>query len=76
MVVLGGSISPMDLTSDHPFWAVKDGLLAHYPPLDADIRYEVAVLGAGITRDTANTSAKSPGLVERAHIELPARRIG
>ena len=39
----------MDLTSEHPFWAVKDGILADYPPLDMDLRCEVAVLGAGIT---------------------------
>jgi glycine/D-amino acid oxidase-like deaminating enzyme len=39
----------MDLTSDHPFWAVKDGLPASYPPLRADTCCEVAILGAGIT---------------------------
>lgn len=39
----------MDLTSDHPFWAVKNGLLANYPPLDEDVDCEVVVLGAGIT---------------------------
>jgi glycine/D-amino acid oxidase-like deaminating enzyme len=39
----------MDLTSDHPFWAVKNGLPASYPPLRADTCCEVAVLGAGIT---------------------------
>jgi len=39
----------MDLTSDHPFWAVKNGLLANYPALEADTSCEVAILGAGIT---------------------------
>lgn len=43
------SVSAMDLTNDHPFWAVKNGLLANYPPLPGDLSCEVAILGAGIT---------------------------
>lgn len=39
----------MDLTSDHPFWKVKSGLVANYPPLGSDLRCDIAVLGAGIT---------------------------
>lgn len=39
----------MDLKSGYPFWAVKNGLMSTFPPLDRDIRCEVAVLGAGIT---------------------------
>ncbi|MEO8494219.1 MAG: FAD-dependent oxidoreductase [Planctomycetota bacterium] len=39
----------MDLTSDHPFWLVKNGLLKTYPPLDQDYSCDVAVVGAGIT---------------------------
>jgi glycine/D-amino acid oxidase-like deaminating enzyme len=39
----------MDLKSGYPYWTVKNGLLAHFPPLDRDVGCDVAVIGAGIT---------------------------
>jgi glycine/D-amino acid oxidase-like deaminating enzyme len=39
----------MDLVSSQPFWLLKDGLPALYPPLIRDQRCDVAVIGAGIT---------------------------
>ena len=39
----------MNLTSDHPYWFMKSGLLNTYPFLDHDIVCDVAVVGAGIT---------------------------
>lgn len=39
----------MDLKSGYPYWSVKNGLLHAFPPLQADVRCDVAVLGAGIT---------------------------
>jgi len=39
----------MDLKSGYPFWAVKNGLMQTYAPLRADMRCDVAVIGAGIT---------------------------
>lgn len=39
----------MDLKSGYPFWAVKNGLMASFPRLEADIRCDVAVVGGGIT---------------------------
>jgi glycine/D-amino acid oxidase-like deaminating enzyme len=39
----------MDLKSGYPFWAVKNGLMHAFPPLRADLRCEVAVVGGGIT---------------------------
>lgn len=39
----------MDLKSGYPWWGVKNGLLHAFPPLQADLRCDVAVLGAGIT---------------------------
>lgn len=39
----------MDLTSDHPYWRLKNGILANYPPLDRDQSCDIAILGAGIT---------------------------
>jgi len=39
----------MNLTSDHPYWFMKNGLLNTYPFLDHDVVCDVAVVGAGIT---------------------------
>jgi glycine/D-amino acid oxidase-like deaminating enzyme len=39
----------MDLVSPRPFWPLKDGLPANYPPLREDIACDVVVLGAGIS---------------------------
>lgn len=39
----------MDLKSGYPFWAVRNGLMHAFPPLEADLRCDVAILGAGIT---------------------------
>lgn len=39
----------MDLTSGCPFWPIKSGLLATYPPLEKNLSCEVAVIGGGIT---------------------------
>lgn len=39
----------MDLRSGHPFWLVKNGIIAVYPPLETDLTCEVVVLGGGIT---------------------------
>jgi glycine/D-amino acid oxidase-like deaminating enzyme len=39
----------MDLLSCCPWWPLKDGLPAAFPPLERDTSCEVAVVGAGIT---------------------------
>ena len=39
----------MDLHSDHPYWAVRSGLVNVYPPLDTDIRCDAAIVGGGVT---------------------------
>jgi glycine/D-amino acid oxidase-like deaminating enzyme len=39
----------MKLTGGDPFWSVRNGLLATYPPLDGDLTCDVAVIGGGIT---------------------------
>ena len=39
----------MDLRSGHPFWRLKNGLLADYPSLKHDESCEVAIIGGGIT---------------------------
>jgi len=39
----------MDLVSSQPFWLLKNGLPVAYPPLEREVRCDVAVIGAGIT---------------------------
>lgn len=39
----------MDLTSGCPFWPIKNGLIANYPPLAENISCDVVVIGGGIT---------------------------
>ncbi|MBX3012998.1 MAG: FAD-binding oxidoreductase [Caldilineaceae bacterium] len=39
----------MDLRSGHPFWLVKNGIIATYPSLQTDSRCDVVVIGGGIT---------------------------
>lgn len=39
----------MDLRSGHPFWIVKNGLIASYPALRESTRCDVAIIGGGIT---------------------------
>jgi glycine/D-amino acid oxidase-like deaminating enzyme len=39
----------MDLKSGYPWWAVRNGLPCQFPPLQADLRCDVAVVGGGIS---------------------------
>lgn len=39
----------MNLVSGSPFWPIKNGLLAIYPPLTENIACDVAIIGGGIT---------------------------
>jgi glycine/D-amino acid oxidase-like deaminating enzyme len=39
----------MDLKSGYPFWPIRNGLLHAFPPLEADLACEVAIVGGGIT---------------------------
>ncbi|HWA25831.1 MAG TPA: FAD-dependent oxidoreductase [Lacunisphaera sp.] len=39
----------MDLLSGSPFWPVRNGLIASYPPLEQSTECDVAVIGGGIT---------------------------
>lgn len=39
----------MDLTSDHPFWFVRNGLMHTYPFISKDEVCDIVVIGAGIT---------------------------
>ena len=39
----------MDLTSNEPFWLVKNGLLESYPSLREDLKTDILIVGGGIT---------------------------
>ncbi len=39
----------MDLTSDLPFWTVKNGLMQVYPPLTEPLRCDALIIGGGIS---------------------------
>lgn len=39
----------MDLKSGYPYWAVKNGLMHAFPPLERDLRCDVAVVGGGVS---------------------------
>ena len=39
----------MDLKSGYPWWAIRNGLIQAFPPLEKDLRCDVLVVGGGIT---------------------------
>ena len=39
----------MDLTSNEPFWLVKNGLVHTYPSLKEDLKTDILIVGGGIT---------------------------
>lgn len=39
----------MDLKSGYPYWAVKNGLMQAFPPLQDDVQCDVVIVGGGIT---------------------------
>lgn len=39
----------MDLTSNEPFWFIKNGLLQSFPSLKSDEECDVLIIGGGIT---------------------------
>jgi len=39
----------MDLKSGYPFWAVRNGLMHAFPPLQQDLQCDVLVVGGGIS---------------------------
>ncbi|MDD2983857.1 MAG: FAD-dependent oxidoreductase [Crocinitomicaceae bacterium] len=39
----------MDLTSNEPFWLIKNGLVNNYPSLKENIQTEILIVGGGIT---------------------------
>ncbi len=63
----------MDLKSGYPFWAVKNGLMHAFQPLEVEARCDVAIIGGGISGALiADTLAKGGHEV----IVLEQRDIG
>jgi glycine/D-amino acid oxidase-like deaminating enzyme len=62
----------MDLKSGYPWWTVRNGLLHQFPPLRADLRCDVAIVGGGISgaliADEFAAHGHSVALVERRDI--------
>ncbi|MGH7957695.1 MAG: NAD(P)/FAD-dependent oxidoreductase, partial [Opitutaceae bacterium] len=52
----------MDLLSSHPFWPIRDGLPVTFPPLDANVSCDVAVVGSGITGALVAWSLATAGI--------------
>ena len=63
----------MDLTSGYPFWQVRDGLPAVYPPLDRHLEADVGVIGGGITGALIASHLVEAGF---ATVLLDRREIG
>lgn len=54
----------MDLLSERPFWPIRDGLPAAFPPLEKAVSCDVVVVGAGIS------GAMTAHLLARAGLEV------
>ena len=70
----------MDLKSGYPYWVVKNGLMHAFPQLDADVIFDVAVVGIRILDRCdacwGNISASTALLQHEidTHATDPARR--
>src|SRR5207247_2546448 len=63
----------MDLLSGNPYWPVRNGLIASYPPLERSTNCEVAIIGGGIT---GACIAHELALAGRSIVVLDRRDIG
>ena len=57
----------MNLKSEYPYWAVKNGLMYAYQQLDADLSCDVAVVGAGITNSMLGAGLLRAQIERRPH---------
>ena len=64
----------MRLTSDFPFWSVRDGLPVSYPALREDVKCEALMVGAGISGAMAALHLVEAGVERPGAMLLVERR--
>jgi len=52
----------MNLYEQHPYWLMKNGIVASYPSLQQDLQVDVAILGAGISGALTAWQLRNSGL--------------
>lgn len=62
----------MDLKSGYPYWAIRNGLIQAFPPLETDLKCDVLIAGGGITgaliADELSAHGHQVALVEQRDI--------
>lgn len=62
----------MDLKSGYPFWAIKNGLMHEFKPLQTDARCDIAIIGGGISgaliADTLSAAGRDVLVLEKRDI--------
>lgn len=52
----------MNLYEQHPYWLMKNGIVASYPSLQHDLQVDVAIIGAGISAALTAWHLRNSGL--------------
>ncbi|HWZ16352.1 MAG TPA: FAD-dependent oxidoreductase [Mucilaginibacter sp.] len=52
----------MNLYEQHPYWLMKDGIVASYPSLGKNLAIDVAIMGAGISAALTASHLRNSGL--------------
>jgi len=64
----------MNLYEQHPYWLMKNGIVASYPSLDKDLNVDVAIMGAGISAALTAWHLRNSGLsvavFDRRHVGM------
>lgn len=62
----------MDLKSGYPYWAIRNGLIQAFPPLESDLQCDVLIAGGGITgaliADELSAHGQDVALIEQRDI--------
>lgn len=64
----------MQLYEQLPYWLIKDGIVAQYPSLSANLRVDVVIMGAGISAALTAWHLRNAGLsvvvLDRRHVGM------
>jgi len=64
----------MNLYEQHPYWLMKNGIVASYPSLQQDLQLDVAIMGAGISAALTAWHMRNSGLkvavFDRRHVGM------